>query len=122
MGVRIDKWLYCARFAKTRTEAQQLCHAGHVALNGEKGFKTARDVQIGDELTILRGSIRFHIKVTGFAEKRVGAPIARTLYEQLSEPENLQPPKAMAFERRDAGAGRPTKRDRRALNRLKGKF
>lgn len=122
MGVRIDKWLYCARFAKTRTEAQRLCHAGHVALNGEKGFKTARDVQIGDELTILRGSIRFHIKVTGFAEKRVGAPIARTLYEQLSEPENLQPPKSMAFERRDAGAGRPTKRDRRALNKLKGKF
>ena len=119
---RIDKWLYFTRFAKTRTMAQELIEGGHVAVNGEKVLKCSRDIKIGDELEILRGTIRFFVRVTGFVEKRVGAPVAQTLYEQTKETENLAPPPKKAFEYRAAGSGRPTKRDRRALNRLKGKF
>lgn len=119
---RIDKWLYFTRFAKTRTVAQEKIEGGHVAVNGEKVLKSSRDIKIGDELEILRGTMRFFVRVTGFVEKRVGASVARTLYEQIKEPENLAPPPKKAFEFRVVGSGRPTKRDRRAINRLKGKF
>ena len=119
---RIDKWLYFTRFAKTRTTAQELIEGGHVSVNDEKVLKCSRDIKIGDELEILRGTMRFFVRVTGFVEKRVSAPVAQTLYEQTKEPENLAPPPKKACEYRAAGSGRPTKRDRRALNRLKGKF
>ena len=121
-ALRIDKWLWFVRLAKTRTAAQEVCEAGHVSLNGEKVLKTAREVRVGDELGILRGTTRFHIRVAGLADRRVGAPVARTLYEHLSAPENLKPPPERVFEIRAAGTGRPTKKDRRELNRLKGKF
>lgn len=119
---RIDKWLYFARFAKTRTAAQEMIAGGHVAVNGEKVLKACREVKAGDDLNILRGSVRFFVRVAGFVERRVGAPVARTLYEQTREAENSAPPPKKVFERRAAGTGRPTKRDRRAINRLKGKF
>lgn len=91
-------------------------------MNGDKVLKSSVDVKIGDELVFLRAAVRFFVRVTGFAERRVGAPVARTLYEQTREPERTVPPPKSAFEYRPAGSGRPTKRDRRALNRLKGKF
>ena len=119
---RIDKWLYFTRFAKTRATAQEMIEGGHVAVNGEKVLKCSREIKIGDELNILRGTVRFYVRVTGFVEKRVGAPVARTAYEQIRDPENLAPPPKKAFESRTTGSGRPTKRDRRAINRLKGKF
>lgn len=121
-ALRIDKWLWFVRLAKTRTAAQELCTAGHVRVNGEKILKTSREIRIGDALEVLRGTVRFHVRVTGLPERRVGAPAARELYEHLCEPENLKPPKERFFELRPAGTGRPTKRDRRALGRLKGKF
>lgn len=119
---RIDKWLYFTRFAKTRAAAQEMIAGGHVAVNDEKVLKASREIKAGDELNILRGSMRFFVRVVGFAERRVGASVAQTLYEQMQEPENLAPPPKKAFECRAAGSGRPTKRDRRAINRLKGKF
>ncbi len=119
---RIDKWLYFTRFAKTRAAAQEMIAGGHVAVNDEKVLKASREIKAGDELNILRGSVRFFVRVAGFAERRVGASVAQTLYEQMQEPENLAPPPKKAFECRAAGSGRPTKRDRRAINRLKGKF
>ena len=63
---RIDKWLYCARFAKTRTAAQDLCNGGHVVLNGDKHFKASREIRAGDEIVVTRGAVRFHVRVTGF--------------------------------------------------------
>ncbi len=119
---RIDKWLYFARFAKTRTAAQEMVAGGHVALNGDKVLKSSVDVKSGDELVFLRATVRFFVRVVGFAERRVGAPAAQTLYENLREPERTTPPPKAVFEYRPAGSGRPTKRDRRALNRLKGRF
>ncbi len=120
--LRIDKWLWFARFAKTRTAAQELCEAGHVAVNGEKVLKVSREVRIGDELDVLRGHVRFRIRIAAMIDKRVGAAAAQTLYEHLAAPENLKPPRERVFEVRPSGSGRPTKKDRRALNRLKGKF
>lgn len=117
---RIDKWLYFARFAKTRSAAQEMVAGGQ--LNGDKVLKSSVDVKIGDEVVFLRATVRFFVRVVGFAERRVGAPAAQTLYENLREPERTTPPPKAAFEYRPAGSGRPTKRDRRALNRLKGRF
>lgn len=121
-ALRIDKWLWFVRLAKTRTAAQELCTAGHVRVNGEKVLKTSREIRIGDTLEVLRGTVRFHVCVSGLPERRVGAPAAREFYEHLSDPENLKPPTERFFELRPAGTGRPTKRDRRVLGRLKGKF
>ena len=121
-AVRIDKWLWAARFAKTRTAAQELCNGGHVTLNADKHFKVSRIVRIGDELEILRGTVLFHVRIIGLSEKRGAPAAARLLYEHLDAPVNLNPPKAETFERRDAKTGRPTKKDRRLINRLKGKI
>lgn len=121
-SLRIDKWLWFVRLAKTRTLAQEMCSGGHVSVNGEKVLKTSREIRIGDELNLLRGSVRYHIRVLGIVDKRVGAPVAQTLYENVTDPENLKPRAERVFEIREAGVGRPTKKERRALNRLKGKF
>lgn len=118
---RIDKWLYCARFAKTRTAAQELCNGGHVVLNGDKHFKVSRDVRAGDEIIVTRGGVRFHVRVTGFSDRRLGASAAQALYENMEEPQNLAPPAPLVFERRESHAGRPTKKDRRLINKLKGR-
>lgn len=80
-GVRIDKWLWAARFFKTRGLATEKVNGGHVQLNGEN-VKPSKPVEIGDELTILREQERFVVTVTGLAEKRGSAAVARTLYEE----------------------------------------
>ncbi|HKJ82943.1 MAG TPA: S4 domain-containing protein [Mariprofundaceae bacterium] len=80
-GVRIDKWIWAARFFKTRGLATEMVNGGHVQLNGAS-VKPSRTVECGDELTILRGQERFVVTVTGLAEKRGSAAVARTLYEE----------------------------------------
>ena len=118
---RIDKWLYCARFAKTRAAAQDLCNGGHVVLNGDKHFKASREIRVGDEIVVTRDTMRFHARVTGFSDKRLGAPAAKALYENVEEPQNLAPPSPLVFERRESHAGRQKKKDRRLINKLKGR-
>ncbi|HXJ16831.1 MAG TPA: RNA-binding S4 domain-containing protein, partial [Candidatus Polarisedimenticolia bacterium] len=80
-GVRIDKWLWAARFFKTRGQATEMVNGGHVQLNGES-VKPSKTVVCGDELTILREQERFVVTVTALAEKRGSAAVARTLYEE----------------------------------------
>ena len=80
-GVRIDKWLWAARFFKTRGLATEMVNGGHVQLNGER-VKPSKTVACGDEMTILREQERFVVTVTGLAEKRGSAAVARTLYEE----------------------------------------
>jgi ribosome-associated heat shock protein Hsp15 len=84
MTVRIDKWLWAARFFKTRGLATGQVNGGHVQLNGE-GVKPSKQIECGDELTILREHETFIVKVTGLAEKRGSAAIAQTLYEETAE-------------------------------------
>jgi len=105
---------------RTRTSAAALVDAGQVRLNGERVSATSRAVKAGDVVTVaLDRTVRI-MKVTGFAERRGDADAARVLYEDLTpkpDPSAAQPPGAGE---RDAGSGRPTKQERRAIDRLMG--
>ncbi|MDX8407368.1 MAG: S4 domain-containing protein [Mariprofundaceae bacterium] len=84
MAVRIDKWLWAARFYKTRGLATEQVNGGHVQLNGEH-VKPSKQIDCGDELVIVREQETFTVRVTGLAEKRGAAAIARTLYKESEE-------------------------------------
>jgi ribosome-associated heat shock protein Hsp15 len=120
--VRIDKWLWAARFFKARGAATEAVTGGHVHVNGER-VKPARDVKIGDRLEIRRGQQRFTVTVTGLAERRGPASAAAGLYEE--DPDSIAARERQREERRLAkplGAdltARPTKRDRRRLDALR---
>ena len=110
---RIDKWLVYARVVKTRTLGQALAASGHVRLNGRKIDDPAQPVKAGDVLTIgLHGHVRV-LKVLDFAERRGSYSVASELYEDLTPP--VAEDAGLAIE---AGAGRPTKRDRRRFEKL----
>ncbi|HKJ82597.1 MAG TPA: S4 domain-containing protein [Mariprofundaceae bacterium] len=118
-GVRIDKWLWAARFFKTRGLATERVNGGHVQLNGAS-VKPSRAVACGDTLTILRGQERFVVTVTGLAEKRGPAAVARTLYE---EHEASLEAREQARQTRKLGAAlapkkRPDKKARRQIIRF----
>jgi ribosome-associated heat shock protein Hsp15 len=113
---RIDRWLWHARIVRTRTLAASLAASGHVRVNGQRIAAPARPVRVGDVLTVaLPGAVKV-VRVLAFAARRTGAPDARRLYDDLSPP---GPPAERPPAMRDPGAGRPTKRDRRALDRLR---
>ena len=84
MAVRIDRWLWAARFFKTRSLATEMVNGGHVQLAGER-IKASKQIACGDQLTIVRGQEKFSITVTGLAEKRGSAAIAQSLYEESEE-------------------------------------
>ncbi|WP_166416039.1 RNA-binding S4 domain-containing protein [Cochlodiniinecator piscidefendens] len=107
-SLRIDKWLWHARFFKTRSLSAKVVTGGHMRVNGEKIAKTSRAVSAGDVLTFLQEKHVRVIKVVAIGERRGPAPEARTLYEDLT-PEREIFPSAPKFE----GKGRPTKKDRR---------
>jgi ribosome-associated heat shock protein Hsp15 len=113
--VRIDRWLCAARLYKTRSACQQACVGGLVKLNGEN-VKPSHPVRIGDEIRAEapRGQVIWLVK--GVAEKRLSPPLAAALYEDHTPP---PPPREPAVALRERGAGRPTKADRRALDRLR---
>jgi ribosome-associated heat shock protein Hsp15 len=116
---RIDKWLWHARVVRTRTSAASLVDEGQVRLNGERVTATSRAVKAGDVVTVaLDRTVRI-MKVTGFAERRGNADAASVLFEDLTpKPEPRAEPVAVA--EREAGSGRPTKQERRAIDRLMG--
>jgi ribosome-associated heat shock protein Hsp15 len=120
--VRIDKWLWAARFFKTRGAATEAVVGGHVHVGGER-VKPARDVKVGDRLEIRRGQQRYTVVVTGLAERRGSASAAAELYEETRE--SLEARELGREQRRLAkplGADlseRPTKRDRRRLDALR---
>lgn len=119
---RVDRWLWFARVVKSRTLAAGLVEAGRVRLNRDKIAKASQNVRLGDVLTLTVGPRLRILKVVGLGKRRGPAPEARLLYEDLSPP---PPPREevattpMAGER-EPGSGRPTKRDRRLTDRLKG--
>ncbi|MGB0867389.1 MAG: RNA-binding S4 domain-containing protein, partial [Granulosicoccaceae bacterium] len=85
-NVRLDRWLWAARFFKTRALATEAIRGGHVQVNGQR-VKPAKGVTIGDRLEIRKGELTFLIGVLELTDKRVSAPIAQTLYQE--EPESL---------------------------------
>ncbi|VEI12675.1 RNA-binding S4 domain-containing protein [Trueperella bialowiezensis] len=117
MDARIDQWLWAVRQTKTRSAATAACRAGHVRINGEP-VKAATKVKVGDTVRYrVQGWDRI-LKVKKLIVKRVGAPIARECYEDLT-PE--RPYVHIPVMRREPGTGRPTKKERRELDRLFGR-
>jgi len=114
--VRVDAWLWAVRVYKTRSEATAACRAGHVRLNGQP-TKASQTVVPGDRLRVRRSGEERDLEVTGLLSKRVSAQIARTVYIDHTPPrEKVAVPLVPV---RDRGAGRPTKKDRRELDRLR---
>lgn len=122
--IRLDKWLWAARFFKTRGLAQQAIEAGRVLVDGER-VKVARALRAGEGVTVRIGDQEQHVEVLGLSEQRGPATVARTLY--CETPESLARREALALQRRLAPEpawaieqGRPTKRDRRKMERFHG--
>lgn len=119
--VRLDRWLWAARFFKTRAQAKTAVEAGHVQLNGNRA-KSAKDIGPGDELDIRRGWTTRTVIVTATANQRGNATVAATLFQETAD--SIERREAEVARRRMERAGlkipdtRPTKRDRRALQRL----
>ena len=123
MSVRLDKWLWAARFFKTRSLAQQAVEGGKVKLNGER-TKPAKELRMGDELRVHVGTYEWVVRVAQLSDKRGPAAVARTLYEE-DEESRVRRTEQIALRRvaADPGRdrrGRPTKRDRRQLERWRG--
>jgi ribosome-associated heat shock protein Hsp15 len=123
-GLRADKWLWHARFFKSRSLATQLCQAGKLRLSGLGVIKPHHKVKPGDVLTFPQARHIRVVKVLALGLRRGPASEAQALYEDLKPqtPEGRLPagtPDALATARREPGAGRPTKRERRALDRLR---
>ena len=113
--VRLDKWLLAARLFKTRPLAQEACDGGHVTVN-DRPAAPARPVKIGDMVVALTHGGRKILTITGLGERRGPAALARTLYDDLTPP---TPPSEEPIALRERGAGRPTKRDRRMIERIR---
>ena len=119
-GVRIDKWLWAARFFKTRGLATEAVNGGHVRID-DQAVKPARPVKVGEKLTIRRGDELYSVTVTGLAEKRGSAAIARGLYEESAESMAAREEKRQLKRLAAAPAPerRPDKRARRQLTQLR---
>jgi ribosome-associated heat shock protein Hsp15 len=114
---RIDKWLWHARVVRTRSAAAELATSGLVRLNGERVTASSRLVRTDDVITIaLDRQVRI-LKVAGFAERRGDAEAGRVLYADLT-PLPAPADESVRVAAREPGSGRPTKRDRRAIDRL----
>ena len=123
-GVRIDKWLWAARFFKTRSLAARACELGRIDSNGQPA-KAAREVHIGDMLRVKNESGEFQIEVLGLSEIRGPATVAQQLYRETEASRELR--LKLAAERKAMPRvegfreGKPSKRDRREIARLRGR-
>jgi ribosome-associated heat shock protein Hsp15 len=113
---RIDKWLWHARLVRTRSAAAALASSGHVRINGQRIDAPARAVRAGDVLTVALDRTVRVLKVTDFVLRRGSADVARNLYEDLAPP--APRPEPLSPAPREDGAGRPTKRERREIDRF----
>lgn len=121
-STRIDKWLWAARFFKTRSLATEEVNKGHVQID-QRDIKPAREIRVGDVITVQQGKVPRTIVVKGISEQRGPAPVAQALFEEtaeslqrralIAERNRLAPEPANTIEH-----GRPTKRDRRALQQI----
>ncbi|MCD2517092.1 RNA-binding S4 domain-containing protein [Massilia sp. G4R7] len=120
-NVRLDKWLWAARFFKTRSLATDAIDRGRVRIDGEP-VKPARNVKVNDKLLIDNGSDRWEVIVAALSDARGPAPVARTLYfetdESIAKRENDKTARRLFPEPSLDIKGRPTKRDRRAISRV----
>ena len=118
--VRIDKYLWAIRVYKTRSEATDACNGGKVRLNGVDP-KPSKAVRPGDMIVIRKGAVTYTYKVLALVDKRQGAKLVPQYAENLTpneEMDKLHAPVETFFLKRDRGAGRPTKKDRRQMDEL----
>lgn len=124
-SVRLDKWLWAARFFKTRTLSQDNIELGRIRMNGVR-LKASKEIKIGDQLEIIRGEERFIVVVKALSSKRGSAAVAQTLYEEtpdsletrtrIKENSRLMPMPGSDYH------GRPTKRDGRKIRQFMAEF
>jgi ribosome-associated heat shock protein Hsp15 len=121
--VRLDKWLWAARFFKTRSLAAEAITGGKITMNGERA-KPAKPVKLGDEIRVQQGQFQHVVIVRDLSERRGPASVAQTLYEETAESRSARErlaeqlrmaPPALVYEEK----GRPTKRDRREISRFR---
>lgn len=118
MEARIDKWLWAARIFKTRSLAADACKSGRITLNGAQ-VKPSRTVKEGDEVGVKKSPVTYTFRVKQAIEKRVGAKLLPDILEEITTPEQyeiLEMQRISGFVGRAKGTGRPTKKDRRALD------
>ncbi len=119
--LRIDKWLWAVRIFKTRSQAADACKKGQILIE-EEPVKPSRNIKEGEIVKVKRNAIYYQYKVLGLLAKRQSASIAKDYVEDVTpeeEKEKLQIRRYTGFEIRDRGAGRPTKRERRLIEKFK---
>lgn len=121
--VRVDKWLWSVRIFKSRTMATDACKSSKVKVN-DTNVKPSYLLERGQIVKVSKGGFNLEFKVLDLLQKRVGAPIAQACYEDLTPPEEMTKYQdwfvgKSSPERREKGAGRPTKRDRRDIDKFK---
>ena len=119
---RLDRWLWAVRLFKTRSLATEACRGGKIRIREDK-VKPSYSIKVGETVSIQSGPITKTIRVLGLIEKRLGAKLVADYMEDLTPPEEYELLKMTAAQkvlRRDRGTGRPTKRDRREIERLFG--
>jgi len=124
--VRIDKWLWSVRIFKSRTIATDACKSGKIKV-GEANVKASYQVSVDEEIEVKKNGYNFQFKVVKLIEKRVSAVLAVACYEDLTPADELSKYKdwfigKASAERRERGAGRPTKRERREIDEHKDNF
>jgi ribosome-associated heat shock protein Hsp15 len=122
--MRIDKWLWAARFYKTRALAAEAIAGGKVQVNGDR-VKRAKPLQVGDEVRIRQGPYEYQVVVLLLSDRRGPAAEAATLYEEKAESRSARETLSIQLKSLHSvflpERGRPTKKDRREINRLKGR-
>lgn len=119
--IRLDKWLWTVRLFKTRSQATEACKGGKVKMAGVNA-KPSKEVRVGDQIDIVQTGIRKSVRIKQIGNNRVGPNLVTELMEDLTPPEELeklQMAREINYERRERGSGRPSKKDRRNIDRLK---
>ena len=119
-SVRIDKWLWAVRLYKSRSLATEACHAEHVKIGGNN-VKPTRDARVGEQITVFAGRVLRRVKVLALLDQRVGAKLVGQFLEDLTPPEEYARAREEALHDRvrfPRGSGRPTKKQRRLLERF----
>lgn len=124
-SIRLDKWLWFVRFCKSRALAQKLIERGQISINGQKAHKSSASVRVGDRLIAVLGPVKRTVVVKNIGARRGSASEAQALYDEPTPPERLHRDdqgvaahKAGPLLKREKGAGRPTKKDRRAIDKF----
>ena len=118
MKIRVDKYMWCVRLAKTRSQATELISKGKVKLNGME-IKPSREIKTGDVIAVQKHNAFFEYEVLDFLDKRVGPKLVENYLRDITKPEELEKLKAYQLAQssyREYGTGKPSKKDRRDLD------